>query len=173
VSDAMSLGRESAELSGTVRLRVRQVARVDLDRVAGALGGPEASWLGERAPDASPGVRRFYCDLELQVSPARWAVFRKSAIVGLGEPRPDHEGWVVPIEWRAATLAPLFPVFAGHLRLRADRIELAGRYAPPGGAVGYVLDRTLLGVAARGTGRWLLGRVAAALSEDAAREGQR
>ncbi len=163
MSDAMSVGRESAELSGTVRLRVRQTARVDLDRVATALGSSDAPWLGERAPDASPGVRRFYCDLELQVSPARWVVFRKSAIVGLGQPQPDHEGWVVPIEWRAATMAPLFPVFAGHLRLRADRIELGGRYAPPGGAVGYVLDRTLLGVAARGTGRWLLGRVAAVL----------
>lgn len=163
MSDAMSAGRESAEISGTVKLHVRQTARIDLDRVATALGSPDAPWLGERAPDVSPGVRRFYCDLELRVSPARWAVFRKSAIVGLGEPRPDHEGWVVPIEWRAATMAPLFPVFAGHLRLRADRIELVGRYAPPGGTVGYVLDRTLLSVAARGTGRWLVGRVAAVL----------
>ncbi len=47
--------------------------------------------------------------------------------------------------------------------LLRNLLDNALRYAPPGGAVGYVLDRTLLGVAARGTGRWLLGRVAAAL----------
>jgi hypothetical protein len=58
---------------------------------------------------------------------------------------------VVPIEWRAATHAPLFPVFAGYLRLTARHLELDGQYLPPGGTVGYVVDRLLLHVAASGT----------------------
>jgi hypothetical protein len=85
--------------------------------------------------------------------------------VALGEPRLDEADWVVPIEWRATTLAPLFPVFAGHLRIGSSRIELEGSYAPPGGTLGYVLDAALLRLAARQTGRWLLGKLASALAE--------
>jgi hypothetical protein len=44
-----------------------------------------------------------------------------------------------------------------------DRFELDGRYAPPGGSIGYVLDRALLHIAARGTGRWFLQKVLTAL----------
>ena len=90
-------------------------------------------------------------------------MFRKSAIVGVGAPRRDDDAWLVPIEWRAATLAPLFPVFAGHLRLSADRIELNGHYAPPGGTIGYALDRALLRIAARGTARWFMQKVISVL----------
>ncbi len=76
-------------------------------------------------------------------------------------------GWLIPIEWRAATLTPLFPVFVGDLRIRSDRIELDGHYAPPGGTIGYVLDRALLRIAARGTARWFLRKVVSALEAEA------
>ena len=87
----------------------------------------------------------------------------RQAIVGLGEPRHDDATWIVPIEWFAATFAPLFPVFVGELRLQADRVGLHGSYVPPGATIGYALDRALLGVAARGTGRWFLRKVASVL----------
>jgi len=109
------------------------------------------------------GMRRFSCDLELRVSPERLELFRKAAIVGLGEPRHDDGSWIVPIEWFAATFAPLFPVFVGELRLQADRVGLHGSYVPPGATIGYALDRALLSVAARGTGRWFLRKVASVL----------
>jgi hypothetical protein len=128
------------------------------------LGRQDAKWLGERAPDPEPTVRLFLCDLELHTGGSHRALFRKSALVGFGEPKRDGGGWVVPVEWHAATLAPLFPVFAGRLRIRPDRIELDGRYAPPGGKLGYMLDAALLGVAARGTGRWFLRKLASVLA---------
>ena len=68
------------------------------------------------------------------------------------------------IEWQAATLTPLFPVFVGRLHVEPDRIVLDGRYAPPGGSIGYLLDVTLLGAAARQTGHWFLRKLAAALT---------
>ncbi|MEP6470312.1 MAG: hypothetical protein ABJC24_11110 [Chloroflexota bacterium] len=40
-----------------------------------------------------------------------------------------------------------------------------GLYAPPGGAVGATADQLLLNVAARGTGRRLLERIAQAEAE--------
>ena len=153
---------EAAELESVVALHVELSARIDLDRVAVAFTS-DTYWLGEPLPSATSVTRLYACDLELRVLPDRRATFRKSAVVGLGEPVPDRSGWTVPIEWRAATHAPLFPVFAGHLRLTGRRLELDGQYLPPGGTVGYVLDRVLLHIAANGTGCWFLEKVIAAV----------
>ena len=146
-----------------MKLNPTLAASVDLERVTARFGSPEARWLGERAPDGPPGIRRFSCDLELHVSPERPVLSRKAAIVGLGDPCKDGDAWIVPIEWFAATLTPLFPIFVGELRLQADRVGLRGSYVPPGAAIGYVLDRALLGAAARSTGLWFLRKVASAL----------
>lgn len=153
---------EAAELESVVALHVELPARIDLDRVAVAFTS-DTDWLGEPVPSATSDTRFLACDLELRVLPDRRTTFRKSAVVGLGEPVPDRRGWTVPIEWRAATHAPLFPVFAGHLRLTDRRLELDGQYLPPGGTVGYVLDRVLLHIAANGTGHWFLEKVIAAV----------
>jgi hypothetical protein len=153
---------KAAELAPAVALHVALPAEIDLDRVAMVFGS-DTAWLGESLPLATSGTRLFACDLELRILPDRRTTFRKSAVVGLGEPVRDRGGWMVPIEWRAATHAPLFPVFAGHLRLTARHLELDGQYLPPGGTVGYVLDRALLHVAASSTGRWLLQKVIAAV----------
>ena len=147
------------EIAGVVSLHLSIPARLDLGQVPGALGRQDADWLGQRIPDETSDIRRFSCDLELTVGPERRAMFRKSAIVGVGAPLRGDDAWLVPIEWRAATLAPLFPVFAGHMRLSSDRIELNGHYAPPGGTIGFALDRALLRIAARGTARWFMQKV--------------
>ena len=164
-----TLSRPTTALSGPapdeiIHFRLETPTPVELGRVAAVLGSEDALWLGDRAPSERPNVRRFYCDLELHAGGVERAIFRKSAIVGFGEPKHDDAGWLVPIEWHAATLAPLFPVFAGHLRVRADRIELDGSYAPPGGKVGHALDAALLGIAARATARWFVHKLGAALA---------
>ena len=147
-----------------VRLRSRYDAPIALARVPAMLGPTSPAWLGEEVPDARDGVRTFHCDLELQTGGSGPSLFRKAAVVSLGEPVPTPVGWVVPIEWRAASLSALFPVFTGQLEIASDGVELDGRYAPPGGRLGHVLDVTLLGAAARQTGRWFLRQVAEALS---------
>ena len=147
-----------------VALRVETMARIDLDRVPEAFGDGTLDWLGQPAGQDATGLVRYLCDLELRVSPDRRSAFRKSAIISLGTPVRDGARWVIPIEWRAATMAPLFPVFAGRLVVSADRVTLDGHYAPPFGIVGYVLDRGVMGIAARGTAHWFLGKAAAALA---------
>lgn len=47
---------------------------------------------------------------------------------------------------------------------RDDRIVLGGGYPPPFGKLGYALGAALLEIAARGTGRWFLLSLAAALA---------
>jgi hypothetical protein len=153
----------SEQTAGVVRLRLTLPARLDLRRVPAAFGGPDADWLGRRVSEDGTVPRRFSCDLELRVGRDQRVTFARSAIVSFGTPQPTASTWVVPIEWRAATLTPLFPVFVGRLRLRADLIELDGLYAPPGGAIGLLLDRALLHFAARATGRWFVQKAIAAL----------
>lgn len=162
----MDSASQMAEQAATQALVIRmdRVASVDLARVPRILGDRSAPWLGELTAESS-GMRTFVCDLHLRVSPDGHSLFRKSALVGLGEIKDQGQGYLVPVEWRAATLAPLFPVFAGSLRLYAHMLTLEGYYAPPFGVLGQTLDRTLLRIAARGTLRWFLASVETALRE--------
>jgi len=41
--------------------------------------------------------------------------FRKATYVDLGRVQALNNGWEVEVSWRAATLAPLFPVFSGRI----------------------------------------------------------
>ncbi len=149
-------------------LRVVVPARLDLARVTAVLGQPEIPWLGERLPDTEGSMRRYLSDLEFHLGDLGPIAFRKSAVVSLGSGTRDGSGWSIPVEWQAATLAPLFPVFVGTLRFWADRAVLDGRYAPPGGRLGQAADALLLGVAAGGTARWFIGRITDRLAADAA-----
>ena len=149
-------------------LRLSQRQQVDLKGGCPHRILLEADWLGARvavpAGSARPGIRRYLMDLGLPVrdrSPR--LMFKKAAYVDLGEAVETEDGCEVEIGWQSSSLAPLFPVFAGRLRMTATEITLEGFYAPPGGEVGAVLDRAFLNIAARGTARWLLDQVAAAL----------
>lgn len=164
-SAAIDVRRAATDDMPVVKLRVNIRAPLDLERVPAAFGEQAPDWLGQPTAHDTIGLVGYLCDLELRVSPERRAVFRKSAIVSLGTPVRDGGGWLIPIEWRAATLAPLFPVLAGRLIIGSDRIILDGHYAPPFGRFGYVLDRGLLSIAAQSTARWFLAKVAAALAD--------
>lgn len=147
------------DADGVVRLAATRRAAIDLDRVLPAFAEEAPDWLGPSDGIDDGGLTRYLCDLELKVSPERRSIFRKAAIVSVGRPVRDADSWLVPISWRAATLAPLFPVFAGRLTVYPDRLELDGHYAPPFGVIGYVLDRALLAIAARRTAHWFLAKI--------------
>jgi hypothetical protein len=145
-----------------VRLRLARPGRIDLDVAARLLGEPD--WLGVAVSSEQPGMRRFVTDLALPLRSGHpQTVFRKATFVDLGEVASVEDGLSVAIGWRSSTMAPLFPVFAGHLRVSRGALLLEGWYAPPGGEAGRMLDRAFLGVAARGTARWFLDHVGATL----------
>ncbi len=121
-------------------------------------------WLGSPVESTDPSSRRYLTDLTLPVRDrAPTLTFKKAAYVDLGPVRDTAEGCEVDIGWQSSSMAPLFPVFAGHLTLTRTELRLDGYYAPPGGDIGAVLDRAFLNIAARGTARWFLGRAAEAL----------
>ncbi|MEX2547616.1 MAG: hypothetical protein WD830_07480 [Chloroflexota bacterium] len=112
------------------------------------------------------GRRAFRCDLRVPVRAVGHQIdFHKAALVELGPIKRANGHVALEISWRPASLAPLFPVFSGQLRLTAGGLALDGWYAPPGGRVGAALDRMMLGVAARRTAAWFLGVVAEGMSD--------
>lgn len=171
--DETPTGRD--ERAGVARLTVSVPAAVTRRRAAAVLGDEQDAWLGEvvadgLGPDSGTEVRRHLLDLELRVSEhTPRLAFRKAAFVDVGPLLGGGKGPLsMSISWRAAGLQPLFPVFAGTLRWAEGQLELNGVYAPPGGGIGLIADRLLLNVAARGTARWLLGRIAAVMRGEAA-----
>ena len=157
---------------GMSRLTAAAPAPVGRERAVALLGAGERHvWLGEliEAGVAGTDLDRYLIDLELRVGDfAPRLAFHKAAFIDIGPVSAVRGGPIrVGISWRAAGLAPLFPVFSGTLRWSNGQLRLDGFYAPPGGGIGMVADRMLLNVAARGTARWLLERIAAAMRGEA------
>ena len=155
---------------GTTHLTVEVPAAVSRARALALLEAPgRTAWLGELIELRADDADRHLLDLELHVSEQTPHIaFRKAAYVDVGPVRDDQVGPIrIGISWRAAGLAPLFPVFSGSLAWDAGELRLDGYYAPPGGAIGIMADRLLLNVAARGTARLLLERVASAMRGEA------
>ncbi|HSI99533.1 MAG TPA: hypothetical protein VLA59_04025 [Patescibacteria group bacterium] len=150
---------------GFVRLAASVPLRADADAVAATLERGVAGW--EERPGLD-GIRRYAVDLRLRLGGpgAALSTFRKAALVDIGAIRRGVDAHEVEIQWRAATAAPLFPVFSGVLHIGPDELSISGLYAPPGGAVGLIADRALLHVAATGTARWLLGEIQRHARED-------
>jgi hypothetical protein len=145
----------------TVPLRVRRPGSVDLDRAILALS--DLSWLGRptAGPADHPQLRRVATDLELPIIDGSSAgPVRKAAFIDVGPARQVGDRVLVEIAWRSASFAPLFPVFAGRLSISASDIVLDGRYAPPLGTLGLLLDQALLHLVARRTAGALLTRLA-------------
>jgi hypothetical protein len=159
------------DATATTRLSAATSALVGRERAAAVLGPERGAWLGDLV-EAGVGDGeddRYLLDLELRVSEhAPRVVFKKAAYVEVGRLGDPAVGPLsLPITWRAASMQPLFPIFAGTLRWSDGELTLDGFYAPPGGGFGIVADRLLLNVAARGTARWLLERIAAAMRGEA------
>lgn len=143
---------------------------VDPPAVCDVLG--DLDWLGVRVADQPErsDTRRVQTDLAFALGgDGRVVTFRKAALVEVGPVRADLDGCFVDIAWRAASFAPLFPVFAGRLSIRTGGLHLAGSYAPPGGGVGLLVDRTVLHYVAQRTASWLLDRLAAEFERELAR----
>lgn len=140
-------------------LVVRRESTLDQARLAWAVRAARA-WLGPDVEGAPTWMHRHMTDLRLRVSDSPSLVtFRKAAYVDIGPIEPLNDGWQVEISWRAATLAPLFPVFSGMLVMHGEELTISGWYAPPGGELGRLADRALLHLAATGTAKWLLAEL--------------
>jgi len=159
---------------GPTELRARTRLDVTPDAVRAALGPGRNEWL-RADPAPRPGatdLERYLIDLEMPLGDRTSRVsLRKAALVDVGRVSDDDKGAAcLPISWQAASLAPLFPVFSGHICWSDGELRLDGWYEAPGGVVGAAADQLLFRIVARRTADWLLGRVADAAERLAADE---
>ena len=136
----------------SVSLRVGRRARIDMARAIEAL--TNLDWLGAQVdgPAERDDLRRVSADLELAIRDgSAGGPIRKAALIDFGVPHALADGMLVEIGWQSASLAPLFPVLAGHVRITAVGLVLDGRYAPPFGRLGLLIDAGILHFAARRT----------------------
>ncbi len=155
----MSAPVSRSQIDSMSRIVVRRHTRADASRLAWALHAAR-SWLGPEVSPSPAGMLRHQADLKLRVSDNPSLVtFGKAAYVDVGPIMWLDHGWEAEVSWQASTLAPLFPVFSGSIVVRDGEITVSGWYAPPGGTIGRLADRTLLHLAAEGTARWLLGEL--------------
>jgi hypothetical protein len=161
----------AAGSEAVARLDVSRPFRGNVTGLCEVLSAP--GWLGPvvGSPPDRPDLVRVQTDLALSLrSETSPLVFRKAALVDLGIRSVTADGCVGEIGWRAASFSPLFPVFAGELSVGRGRVRLHGVYAPPGGQLGMLIDRTMVHRFAERTGRWFLDRLATALDELQARD---
>jgi len=147
----------------TAPLHVRQPRSIDLARAILALG--DLSWLGRPTdgPADRPQLRRVATVLDLPILDGSSTVpVQKAAFIDVGPARRVDDRVLVEIAWRSASFAPLFPVFAGRLSISPIEIVLDGRYAPPLGTLGLLVDQAFLHLAARRTAGSVVTRLATA-----------
>jgi hypothetical protein len=145
----------------TVSLHVRRPQSINLELAIFAFA--DLSWLGQLTdgPPGGPRTRRVATVLDLPIlDGSATGPVQKAALIDIGPARRIGDRILVEIAWRSANLAPLFPVFAGQLSVSATDIILDGRYAPPLGTLGLLLDRALLHLVARRTASALVTRLA-------------
>lgn len=149
------------EIQATVSLRVSRGARIEMSRAIDAL--TDLDWLGPRVngPAEREDLRRISTVLELPiVDGSASSPIRKAALVDIGIPTALAGPLVVQVGWQSDSLSPLFPVFAGQLRITATILVLDGFYAPPFGRLGLLVDRHFLRFVARRTAEAFLARLA-------------
>lgn len=146
-------------------LEVARPVRVDPVALRGALAHPD--WLGRLIdpPADRPKHVRVETDLAFRLGgDGRTLTFAKAAVVEFGPVRETPDGHAADVCWQATSFAPLFPVFAGRLLVNPTGLRILGKYAPPGGEVGLLVDRAILHHFAQRTAGWLLERLRAELA---------
>ncbi len=115
--------------------------------------------------------------IRVRIGPGERKWLGKTVAVHLGPVRGECEqALVIPLTWQATGPSRLFPRLDAELRvvgLDEERAELSlsGRYYPPLGRAGQVLDEALLARVARATVRAFLRRVARCLEEEGSAAG--
>ena len=129
--------------------------------VSARLSADPASFLGVPGDPADLPGGRYAVPLEVRFAGVSFA---RTAAVGFAAVIEEDDGTqVLPLWWEAAEQPWLFPTFEGGLEVRPDNggteLRLEGRYRPPLGAAGDLVNRTILNRAASASLESLLERL--------------
>lgn len=143
----------------------RRIPRPVAD-VRACLNADPAALLGPPGEPADLPGGRYAVPLEVRFAGVN---FDRTAAVGFARVIEEDDGTqMLPLWWEAAEQPWLFPTFEGGLEVRAanggTELRLEGRYRPPLGAAGGLVNRTLLNRAASTSLESLLERLAERLA---------
>jgi hypothetical protein len=132
------------------------------------LTGHPARW--SSAPAREAGARSGALLADVGFGPGSF--LDKRVEIQFDEPVRFPSKTVLPMRWRAASLEPLFPVLDADIEVASlgpgrTQLSISGRYTPPLGPVGRVLDRALLHRVAEATVKDFLDRAAEILAAPA------
>jgi hypothetical protein len=146
---------------GTVHLAVSHEGRFQVANGLAAFADLE--WLGEPVAAASTeaGWRRIRSVLALPITDGSSpSPLRKGALLDIGPVERSDDSIRLDLAWQSDSIAPLFPIFAGHLTVSSSGLLLDGEYDPPFGRLGLLIDARLLHFVAHRTAQALLARIA-------------
>jgi hypothetical protein len=129
--------------------------------------GAESSWL-------IPHLEAVHSEEEevlVRIGPGGPGWLGKVVAVHFTTPQGTDDDLMIQVSWEATGPSGLFPRFKGELHVLAidstrSELSLSGRYRPPLGRTGQMLDEAVLARVARATIRSLLRRIARALEEE-------
>jgi hypothetical protein len=123
------------------------------------------NWLPDMANEANGGGEKLLSELGFDLGKRRVGRHIK---VEIGAPKASAGLIFMPIRWRAATEAGLFPTLEGELEVAAignarTQLGLSANYEPPLGVLGKIADRALFHRVAEVTVKDFLERIGARL----------
>jgi hypothetical protein len=138
--------------------------------VRGRLLQPHPRWLADDATAAYAEGERLFLTVG---APAGEMTVRKRVQIDLGAASSRGDGLVIPLSWWATGAERLFPTLDADLEIMPmgpDQVMLTlmGRYEPPLGSVGRVVNRFVLHRIAEACVRSFLRRTAANLEQQQA-----
>jgi hypothetical protein len=141
----------------------RPVEQVEVAMVAGA-----RNWIPDIATEANGNGQKLLSELGFRVGKRR---IRRRIKLDIGAARVASGLIYMPIRWRAASQAGIFPTLDGELEiadLGIDRTQLAlsASYEPPLGFIGQLADRALLHRVAEVTVNDFLVRIGERIEKD-------
>ncbi|HEX9099936.1 MAG TPA: hypothetical protein VF956_10670 [Candidatus Dormibacteraeota bacterium] len=119
------------------------------------------SWMPDMARHANGDGEKLLSEMGLNLGKHR---IGRRINVDIGAPTAAGEVMFLPIRWRAATEAGLFPTLEGVLEIAAlgsarTQLGLSANYEPPMGLVGKIADRALFHRVAEVTVKDFLERI--------------
>jgi hypothetical protein len=139
------------------------------DAIEAALLTSPEDWIPGLVEDASLHGETLLAEVGFDAPSGR---IQKKVELEIGTPIRMGFSTLLPIKWKAAGLARLFPVMEadieiGGLGLERSQLSFNGRYRPPLSVLGQAVDRVLLHRVAEATMKDFLDRVAERLRERA------
>jgi hypothetical protein len=151
-----------------VFLRSYVVVARPFEEVGAQMAKGAANWLPDIANDANVGGEKLLSELGFDLGKRRVG---RPIKVEIGAPKASAGLIFLPIRWRAAAEAGLFPTLEGDLELAAignarTQLGLSANYEPPLGMLGKIADRALFHRVAELTVKDFLERIGERLESD-------